>query len=468
MSSQKLRVPKKQPNSFYIETYGCQMNEYDSLIARKILEETGGQIVSEPSDAELILLNTCAIRENAHVKVYNRLRQMQNLQKKGAKIGILGCMAQNLREELLYENLPVDFVMGPDELRNLPKFLSNLEQEAAEFQKAYLHLSRTETYDDVIPNVEHHLSSQRNSVTAFVTIQRGCDNFCAFCVVPYTRGRERSRPPESIKLEIDTLHASGMQSVVLLGQNVNSYNFENYRFTDLIRYLLEHTKIPRIYFTSPHPKDFPLELIELMASNPRFCNSVHMPLQSGSNEVLRNMKRNYTAQNFLELVREFREKVPDVAISTDVIVGFPGETEAQFQETMDVMQEAEFDTAFMFAYSKRKGTIAARRYEDDVTADQKSSRLSRLIDAQMQRSLKMNERFIGRTVNVLVESVSRRSEDHLTGRMTNGKKVIFPVPDAVENADTLTGEMIDVKIEKTTAMSLLGKAVIINSAGVNE
>ncbi|HRP70974.1 MAG TPA: tRNA (N6-isopentenyl adenosine(37)-C2)-methylthiotransferase MiaB, partial [Turneriella sp.] len=353
-----------------------QMNEYDSLLASKILESEATS-TKDAAEADIILINTCAVRENAHQKVYNRLREFGHLHKRGAKIGVLGCMAQNLREDLLYENLPIDFIMGPDGLRNLSTAVQHAE--SGEKKESFLNLSRTETYDDIVPSFEHHMRDRDNKTTAFVTIQRGCNNFCAFCVVPYTRGRERSRPMGSIVDEINKLVEHNVKSVVLLGQNVNSYAYEKARFIDLIETLLVKTTIERIYFTSPHPKDFPIDLIELMAHEPRFCNQVHLPLQAGSDATLKRMKRNYTRSDFLKIVENFRTRVEDVAISTDVIVGFPGESAGDFEETLEVMQLADFDSAFMFAYSERKGTIAKRLYPDDVPEEEKKSRIARLI-----------------------------------------------------------------------------------------
>ena len=322
----RAHVKQKQ---FYIETYGCAMNEYDSLLAGKILEQNAVQTQSA-EEADVILLNTCAIRENAHQTVYNRLKELGHLHKGGAKIGILGCMAQNLREDLLYENLPIDFIMGPDALRNLGTILDGENSgKAGVAPRSYLALSRLETYDDIVPSFEHHMRERGNKTTAFVTIQRGCDNFCAFCVVPYTRGRERSRPLLSVVDEVKSLVDHGVKSVVLLGQNVNSYHHESAKFVNLIEALLAKTTIERIYFTSPHPKDFPLELFDLMAAEPRFCNQVHMPLQAGANRTLKRMKRNYTREEFLQIVENVRSRVADVAISTDVIVGFPGESDAK-------------------------------------------------------------------------------------------------------------------------------------------
>lgn len=435
---------------YYIETYGCQMNEYDSMLAAKILDESATR-TDEASEADIILLNTCAIRENAHQKVYNRLREFGHLQKRGARIGVLGCMAQNLREDLLYENLPVDFIMGPDALREL----RSVTGESAPAQRSFLTLSRTETYDDITPSFEHHMRDRENQTTAFVTIQRGCDNFCAFCVVPYTRGRERSRPLPSIVDEVRSLVQKGVKSVVLLGQNVNSYHHENSRFVHLVEALLRQTEVARIYFTSPHPKDFPLELIDLMAREERFCNQVHIPLQAGANATLKRMKRNYTREQFLEIVGNFRARVPDVAISTDVIVGFPGETDADFRETLEVMEMADFDSAFMFAYSERRGTIAQRLYPDDIAAEVKKARLAELIDRQLARSLRNNRRYIGRTVSVMAEQPSRRNPDEWVGRMRNGRKVIFAPAMPVDS--TFAGSLVSLTIHDASSQVLHGR-----------
>ncbi len=447
-------VTDKSSKQFYIETYGCQMNEYDSLLAGKILESNARQ-TADPAAADIILLNTCAIRENAHQKVYNRLRELSRFHKRGAKVGVLGCMAQNLREDLLYENLPVDFIMGPDALRNLATLVDapvNPQDDVS--ARSFLNLSRIETYDDIVPTFEHHMRYRDSKITASVTIQRGCDNFCAFCVVPYTRGRERSRPVDSIVSEVQSLADNGVKTVVLLGQNVNSYRHENASFIDLINALLERTTIPRIYFSSPHPKDFPLELIELMAAEPRFCNQVHMPLQAGANTTLRRMKRNYTRETFLEIVKSVRDRVPDVAISSDVIVGFPGESDADFEETLEVMRLADFDSAFMFAYSERKGTIAQRLYPDDVPEAVKKERLARMIDLQLKRSHTNNLRYVGQTVEVLAEQPSRRNAAEWIGRMSNGRKVVF---DPGEVVDAFHGTLLKLTITGASSQVLHGK-----------
>ena len=439
---------------FYIETYGCAMNEYDSLLAGKILEQNAQQTQSA-EDADVILLNTCAIRENAHQTVYNRLKELGHLHKRGAKIGILGCMAQNLREDLLYENLPIDFIMGPDALRNLGTILDGDNSgKAGSAPRSYLALSRLETYDDIVPSFEHHMRDRGNKITAFVTIQRGCDNFCAFCVVPYTRGRERSRPLTSVVDEVRSLVDHGVKSVVLLGQNVNSYPHQSAQFVNLIEALLAKTTIERIYFTSPHPKDFPLELIDLMAAEPRFCNQVHMPLQAGANSTLKRMKRNYTRQEFLQIVENVRSRVADVAISTDVIVGFPGESDADYRETLEVMAAADFDSAFMFAYSQRRGTIAQKLYPDDIPEEVKKARLAQLIDEQLKRSQRNNSRYIGQVVEAMVEQPSRRNAAEWVARMRNGRKVIFPPQREIP--PDFSGRLVSLKIESASSQTLRG------------
>ena len=445
-------------DTFYIETYGCQMNMYDSLIAQKILEEQSLKKSDSIQDAQYILLNTCAIRENAFDKVYNKIHSIQHLKEKGKKIIVLGCMTQNLKKDILKKNQYIDYIFGPDELKNL-KYIIHNNNFYSPSQRAFLELSKTELYEDVIPDVRHHLSTKKGKKTAFISIQRGCNNFCSFCVVPFTRGRERSRNPQSIILEIQKLEESGFQSVVLLGQNVNSYLYnKKINFTNLIEMILEKTKISRIYFTSPHPKDFPLELIHLMAREDRFCNHVHLPLQSGSNAILKKMRRSYTKEKFLEIVQMFRENVDDVAISTDVIVGFPSETEKQFKETIQVMEDANFDSAFMFAYSERKNTLAKKKYLDDIPQEMKKKRLKKLIDNQLQRSFQNNQKYIDQDVKVLVEGISNKNPNEMIGRMTNGRKVIFPLDflNSDFSKENNKKEYI-IRIESVSSMTLKGK-----------
>lgn len=448
----------KKKRTYHIETYGCQMNEYDSLIAKKILEDEQIQNSQNIASADYILLNTCAIRENAHQKVYNKLSSLKQYQKKGAKIILLGCMAQNLKEDLLQDQvIAIDYIIGPDSLREIKSIVNStptFKNDKTTLSRSHVRLSKTEVYEDIIPSVEQHLSTQKSKTTAFISIQRGCDNFCTFCVVPFTRGRERSRSADSIIEEVRHLVENGIQTVVLLGQNVNSYLYRDLNFVSLVRCLLKETNIFRIYFTSPHPKDFPLELIELMENNSRFCNHVHIPIQSGSNQILKKMRRNYTIETVLDLVDSFREKVPNIAITTDVIVGFPTETDDQFFQTLDFMKKVKFDAAFMFAYSERKGTSAQSLYDDDISREVKQYRLSTLIDTQMKISLQTNQNYIGRTVNALVESNAKKDQNSLLARLNNGKKVVFPSELSLKE---MIGKEVRLKILDVTSQTLISK-----------
>ena len=437
----------ERPKKFYLETYGCQMNEYDTLLAQKILESAQGERVQSPNEAEFILLNTCAIRENAHDKIYQRLNHLGPLQKKGARIAILGCMAQNLKEELIGKDLPVNYLVGPDSLRSL----ANLMHDLPESDELYLDLSRTETYTDIVPSPNQH----HQVGTAFISIQRGCDNFCSFCVVPYTRGRERSRDPGGVIEEIQSLSSAGYHSVVLLGQNVNSYNFEETDFAGLLRLIIEKTEIKRVYFTSPHPKDFPSEVLDIIATEPRLATQVHLPLQSGSSKVLQSMRRSYSKEEFLQIGKRIRETIPDVSITTDVIVGFPGETDDQFEETMQVMEEMSFDHAFMFAYSHRKGTGAARKLKDDVPEPIKKQRLAKCIEIQQKRSHALNQKYIGTLQPVLLEGTSKRNDSELKGRLRNGKKVVLSGFNQ-KDGENFIGQETMVRIKSATSVTLLG------------
>lgn len=454
----------------YIETYGCQMNEYDSGLVRSILGDAGYSRAESPAEAGVILLNTCAIREKAHEKVYNRLHALGHLKRKDPRtvIGILGCMAQNLGDDLFAQGLPVDFVMGPDNYRELPEIVSRI-RAGQESNLNITQLSRTETYEEIDPKVV-------SGKLAFVTIMRGCDNFCSFCVVPYTRGRERSRSPESIVNEINELvQTEGVREVTLLGQNVNSYRHEtDFRFRDLIERILRETEIARIRFTSPHPHDFPEQLLDLMASEPRFCSQIHLPVQSGSTATLERMKRDYSREEFLSLVDRIRVRMPDVGLTTDVIVGFSGETDAEFEETLSVMAAVRFDMAFMFHYSERSQTYAHKRMPDDVPQAVKLDRLRRLIELQTEIAREKNAALIGQSYEVLVEGRSKRSAVELMGRSATGKAIIFPIPglnpdtgaiyqqqEAVQlvDIDPYLGEMITVRVTESTPATLRGVAM---------
>lgn len=429
--------------SYYIETYGCQMNEYDSGLVKKILSTGGYAQADSPDLADIVLLNTCAVREKAHERIYGRVEILNSLRKRSPDlvIGILGCMAQSLGRGLLEKKIGVDLVLGPDNYRSLPELIERLGELREEPIERTI-LSRQETYDEIEPRV-------LRGCLAYVTIMRGCNNFCSFCVVPYTRGRERSRSPESIVKEIEDLTINGVREVTLLGQNVNSYRSGTASFTDLIRLILDRTVIERLRFTSPHPRDFPEELLALMATEPRFASQIHLPVQSGSTEILKRMKRDYTREEFLELVKRMRTTVPGLGLTTDVIVGFSGETEEQFEATLDLMREARFDMAYMFKYSERENTVASRHYPDDIAEPLKLERLNRLIALQNEISREVNAAEKGRIHRVLVEGTSRRSKTDSMGRTSSGKVVIFPgvVP---------AGSVVAVEIRDTTSATLMG------------
>lgn len=430
------------------------MNEYDSELVRSILTKADYEFVGREQEADIVMLNTCAIREHAHRKIYNRVHNIRHLRDgKPVMIGILGCMATNLRQEI-FENrsLKIDFIAGPDSYKRLPDLIQEVVHEGA---KAYdVTLSEFETYSDITP-------SRKEGVNAWIAVMRGCNNFCTFCVVPYTRGRERSRSVENVVEEARRLAAEGFKQVTLLGQNVNSYNCDGADFADLMEAVSRVEGIERIRFTSPHPKDFPDKFLDLMANNPKICKQIHMPLQAGNNRVLEMMNRTYTKEEFLRLVDKARQKVPGVVLSTDVIVGFPTETDEEFEDTMDVMRQVQFDQAFTFKYSERKGTVASKKFPDDVPEEKKTERIMRLTALQMEAAYQRNLAHIGQVLTVMVESSATHKSDLHSAARTDGNKLVIVLAEGYK-----PGDMLEVKITQVSPHSLKGEVLTFANKSV--
>lgn len=423
------------------------MNVYDTELVKGILAKADYQFVTDEAQADVIMLNTCAIRENAHRKVYGRVHKIHHERNgKPVKIGILGCMATNLRTEL-FENrgLKIDFIAGPDSYKKLPQLIGESFDDGT--KPFDVTLSEFETYSDITPARTH-------GVNAWVAVMRGCNNFCTFCVVPYTRGRERSRSLTNVVEEVKQLAGEGFKQVTLLGQNVNSYRHDEHDFADLMQAVARVDGIERVRFTSPHPKDFPDKFLDVMAANKEICKQIHLPLQAGSDRILELMNRTYTGDEFLKLVDHIRRKIPGVALSTDVIVGFSSETEAEFQDTYDLMQRVEFDSAFIFKYSERKNTIAARKLADDIPEDAKTDRIMRINTLQKEISFKKNQAHIGQIHSILIENEeATKTKNHSVGRMDNNKLVLIP------SRGYQQGDFVTVEITAATPNALRGKAV---------
>lgn len=444
----------------YVESYGCQMNFSDSEIVASIMAQAGFETTRNSEEADVILLNTCAIRDNAEQRVRNRLTQFQKDKRENPNkvIGVLGCMAERLKSQLLEEEKLVDLVAGPDAYRDLP----NLVNEVGTGQKAVnVLLSREETYAEITP-----VRLDTNGVSAFISIMRGCDNMCSFCVVPFTRGRERSRDPESIVAEAHDLYNRGYREVTLLGQNVDSYRWnitkkneiidtekETVNFAQLLEKVALVNPDLRIRFSTSHPKDMTDDVLHTMAKYENICEYIHLPVQSGNSDVLHRMNRGYTREWYFDRIDAIRKIMPDCAISTDIIAGFCGETEAEHQDTISLMQAVKYDFAYMFFYSERPKTLAARKYDDNVSEVEKKRRLTEIIDVQMAHSLISNQKAVGKIHKVLVEGDSRRSSDHQCGRNTQNVMCVFP------KKGNKSGDYVNVKVTECTAATLLGEIV---------
>ena len=435
----------------YIETYGCQMNVADSEVVASIMQMDGYHLTEDPELADAVLINTCSVRDNAEQKVLNRIEYYHSIRKKQKRsltIGVLGCMAERAKGELI-EKHHVDLVVGPDSYLDLPNLVGAVERG----EKAInVELSTSETYKDVMP-----LKMSGVHISGFVSIMRGCNNFCSYCIVPYTRGRERSRELESIIREVTDLASKGYREVTLLGQNVNSYRFVDgdrvYDFADLLEAVALAVPGMRIRFTSPHPKDMDDKAIRTMAKYPNICKHIHLPAQSGNNRILKLMKRNYTREWYLERVAAIRAVMPDCAITSDLFCGFHDEREEDFQETLSLMREVGYEASFMFKYSERPGTYAAKYLEDNVPEEVKIRRLQEMIDLQSQLSLESNLRDVGHVVEVLIEGFSKRSREQLFGRTQQNKVVVF------DKQGYRIGQYVQVLVESATAATLLGKPV---------
>ncbi|MDE7375570.1 MAG: tRNA (N6-isopentenyl adenosine(37)-C2)-methylthiotransferase MiaB [Muribaculaceae bacterium] len=427
----------------YIETYGCQMNVADSEVVASIMGMDGYSLTDDIAEADAILLNTCSIRDNAEQKIISRLQYLASLRKSKKRrliVGVIGCMAERVRDNLI-ERHGVDIVAGPDAYLDLPALFA---AASAGHKAINVDLSTTETYRDIIPK-----RLGQGKVSGFISIMRGCNNFCSYCIVPYTRGRERSRPASSILAELADLRAKGYKEVTLLGQNVNSYLDGDITFAHLLAMVAEAAPEMRVRFTTSHPKDMGDDIIEAMSTHPNICRHIHLPVQSGSDKVLRDMNRKYTREWYLGRIAAIRRAMPDCGISTDMFTGFHDETEEDFEQTLSLMREVGFDSAFMFKYSERPGTLASRQMPDNVPEEVKIDRLNRMIALQNELSLASNRRDIGKEFDVLVESVSKRSTDQWVGRTGQNKTCVFP------RGDFRPGDTVRVRVTDATSATLI-------------
>jgi len=430
---------------FALQTYGCQMNVADSELVEGILTNLGLEKTSNYDEADAIFLNTCAIRENAETKVHSKLGNLHKikLNKPHLIIGVLGCMAQNLKDDLLKNKPYVDIILGPDSYRKIPDLINRHVKNNKSIVDTKL--SRYEVYENLFP-------SRGDTFNAWVSIMRGCDKFCSFCIVPFTRGRERSRSIESVVEEVKKAVDQGFVEITLLGQNVNSYNFEGKSFSDLLLAVSDINGVKRIRYTSPHPQDINVELLEVMASRKNICNYVHFPMQSGSNEVLKRMNRTYTREHFYDMAMKIREIMPNCGLSTDIIVGFPGETDEQFRETLDLMEAIKFNSAFTFKYSPRPYT-KAEQFSDHISEDIKKSRLDEMLILQRKHTLELNQNMVGTFQQVLIEKESKKSNLHWAGRTDSNEWVI------IEKNNSNIKDIVPVEISDATGVILHGKEI---------
>ena len=443
-----LRPATGDGQKVYIETYGCQMNSNDSEVVVSILQQEGFTYTEDIAQADIILVNTCSIRDNAEQRIWGRLNEFKPYKRKNRAlmVGIIGCMAERLKEDLIEKEKLVDLVVGPDAYRDLPLLI----RTASDGQKAVnVLLSKEETYAEISP-----VRLDKNGVTAYVSIMRGCNNMCAYCVVPYTRGTERSRDPQTILSEVGELFTNGYREVTLLGQNVNSYRWEDEKgtvdFPELLKRVAEVDPLLRVRFSTSHPKDLSDDVLRVMAAHPNLCRAIHLPAQSGSTRVLELMNRKYSREWYLGRIGAIKHFLPDCAISTDLIAGFCTETEEDHADTLSLMREVGYEFAFMFNYSERPNTKAARHYADDVPEAIKTRRLTEIINLQNELSLDSNQRDVGKTFEVLVEGISKRSADQLFGRTSQNKVVVFP------RRNFKAGDYVAVKIERCSSATLIG------------
>lgn len=439
--------PKKSNGrKLYIESYGCQMNFSDSEIVASILLDKGFETTRDYKEADVVFINTCSIRENAEQRVRNRLKEFESAKAKnpGMVVGVLGCMAERLKSKFLEEEKLVDVVVGPDAYRDLPNLIEQVDEGS---RAVNVLLSREETYADISP-----VRLNTNGVTAFISIMRGCDNMCSFCVVPFTRGRERSRDPQSIVKEATDLFNAGYREVTLLGQNVDSYKYEALTFAGLLERVAQVNPLLRVRFSTSHPKDITDEVLHTMAKYENICKYIHLPVQSGNARVLKLMNRTYDREWYMDRVDAIRRIIPECGISTDVITGFCSETEEEHRDTLSMMDYVKYDFAYMFAYSERPGTLAAKRYADDVPEEVKKRRLTEVVDLQREHSLQRLQTYVGKVHKVLIEGLSKRSDDDYCGRNDQNSMVVFPRDNRYK-----VGDYVNVYAEKCTSATLIGK-----------